>query len=246
MTTRCQFQELLSGSSVNLAHAALLAVQIIKRDSSEAVAATRSGLRQIDELTSRAMAANCDTDIRRLVAYLGNDVGLVGNTEHYYDPDNSDLSCVLKNRTGIPITLAIVYIEVGRALGFDLRGIGFPGHFLVGHYALDVEQTLIDPYSSQLTSRDACLDRLPATTEREIQQPQEVIEAWFLPATPQAIILRLLENLKQIYGAQNSLGPALAALELQLLLAPANFDLREQERSLLARFTGQNQTPKLH
>ena len=71
--------------------------------------------------------------------------GLRGNAGEYYDPRNSFLNEVLDRKIGIPITLSVIYIEVGRRLGLSLVGVGFPGHFLVKHLGVDGEQ-ILDPF----------------------------------------------------------------------------------------------------
>lgn len=250
MTLRDEFRELFSRNPVRLAHIALLAVQILKQYSPGAVGATESALAQLSDLATQARGLGCTDDLTRLVEHLGSELGFVGNTANYYAPENSDLSSVLARRSGIPITLAIVYIDIGRALGFDLRGVGFPGHFLVGQYGDNGQElALIDPFAARLTNRDECLQTLvsgDARAEGGARWPQKQIDAWFAPVSAEQIALRLLENLKQIHLRQAAYGPALTALELQLLVAPASFELRDQHRALLAVIFGRETDPSLH
>lgn len=252
MSSRQKFLQLLAQEPVDLSYVALLAVQILAEDSAEAVAATARGRSQMDALITQARAAGCGDSLARLVEYLGTECKFGGDSDNYYATDNSNLGHVLTHRSGIPITLALVYIEVGRALSFDLRGIGFPGHFLVGAYDTSGEMRglppqevlLIDPFAGSVISRGECLRRLDARHTASVSQEQ--INEWFLPATPEQIARRLLENLKQIHlqGAQS--GHALAALELQLLLTPNQFDLRAQHEALLARIFGREPDATLH
>ena len=254
MSARQQFIELIDSAEVSLAQLALLAMQILKGDGESTQVATDRALAQLATLVSDARAAGCEESLERLVAYVGAERGYVGNAQNYYSADNSDLSLVLERRQGIPITLAIIYIELGKALGLDLRGIGFPGHFLVGHYLHRKEATLIDPYAGQLTDRASCLKSLARTSARPVEGdsapspdwPQAQIDAWFLPATAQQIALRLLENLKQIYLQARAGGQALAAIDLQLLVAPDNFELLQQQKSLTAQIFGRNDKPPVH
>ena len=97
--------------------------------------------------------------LNTLSEYLFDEVGFRGNREDYYDPRNSLLNCVLSRRQGIPITLSLVYVEVGRRLGIPLVGVGMPGHFLVKHQAID--DLYIDPFHSGiLLSEFECALRL--------------------------------------------------------------------------------------
>ena len=164
---------------------------------------------------------------------------------------------MLERRTGIPITLAIIYIEVGQALGFDLRGIGFPGHFLVGQFVNHQaagqrlsEVALIDPFTGELTDRSRCLENFERASSsaggRGVSRedwPAEQIDAWFAPATSQQVALRLLENLKQIYLQTQANGQALAALDLQLLVEPQSFELLQQQKFLSAQIFGRKDQP---
>jgi len=260
VTTRQQFIEQINAADVSLARLALLAVQILKGDHQAAQNATSAGLSQLATLVSDARLAGCEESLERLVTYVGSDRGYVGNSEDYYSIDNSDLSFVLERRSGIPITLAIIYIEIGKALGFDLRGIGFPGHFLVGHYVTEpgvpaggAETGLIDPYSGKLTARANCLATLARNSVSAESAgtggndwPESQIDAWFQPASAQQIALRLLENLKQIYLQTQDHGQALAALDLQLLVAPEQFELLRQQQVLSAQIFGREDRPPVH
>ena len=183
-----------------------------------------------------------------LVDYLGGALHFAGNVEDYYNPSNSDLGWVLAKRRGIPITLALVYITVGRALGYELRGIGFPGHFLVGVYATreDVQPVqMIDPFRARLTSRAECMQALnqQSTPATQPTQALQIDESLFVAAAPAAVLLRLLENLKQIHLRNRAIGPALAALELQLLAAPDSFELHSQQAALVSQAFGREPGP---
>lgn len=220
---------------------------------------------QLESLVVDARGAGCEESLERLVSYLARDRGYAGNADDYYSADNSDLSVVLERQQGIPITLAIVYIEIGAALGFDLRGIGFPGHFLVGRYlpvpdapeatgnsgvVRPVEVDLLDPFAGKLTDRASCLENLArASANAEASRkdwPQAQIDDWFAPSTSLQIALRLLENLKQIYLQTGAQGDALATLDLQLLVAPESFELLQQQKALSAHIFGREDKPPVH
>ncbi|MBI3785207.1 MAG: hypothetical protein HY270_17585, partial [Deltaproteobacteria bacterium] len=93
-------------------------------------------MRRFDELAAHArahvdVAMPASMQVAKLNRFLFVDCGFAGNNDNYYDPRNSYLNDVIERRTGIPLTLALVYCEVGRRIGMPVSGVGFPGHFLV-------------------------------------------------------------------------------------------------------------------
>lgn len=143
-----------------------------------------------------------------LSQYLFDEVGFRGNHDDYYDPKNSYLNDVLARRLGIPITLSLLYIEVGRRLGIPLVGVGMPGHFLVHHR--DVEDLFIDPFfGGILLSEDECAERLEEITGMQLRREH------LAPVTNRAFLTRMLRNLQGIYRQQKD-AYALAGIE-QLL-----------------------------
>jgi len=107
-------------------------------------------LARLDELAARARSfAGAESDACRLIAAINyvlfNQEGFRGNRGDYYDPRNSFLNDVIERKKGIPITLSVLYIEVARRAGLELRGVGFPGHFLVKYEQGD-EEIVIDPF----------------------------------------------------------------------------------------------------
>jgi regulator of sirC expression with transglutaminase-like and TPR domain len=151
--------------------------------------------------------------------YLFNELGYCGNTGDYYDPRNSYLNQVLERRTGIPITLSILYMEVGRRLGLRFEGVSFPGHFLVklrvtgGHLVLDPflageaqsEADLRARLAQVLPQRDA--DTLPLA---------QFLEA----ASPRQILARVLRNLKGIYLQSEQAQNTLMVMQRMVMVAP--------------------------
>ena len=124
--------------------------------------------------------------------YLHEACGFRGNVENYYDPENSFLTSVMTRRTGIPITLALVYLVIGRRLGIPLIGIGMPMHFLVG-FRDGAEERYIDPfYGGRQVGRGECRLLL----ERAGFEPAE---AYLQPATVVSILERMARNLIVIY-----------------------------------------------
>ncbi len=132
-----------------------------------------------------------------LVQYLLEEEGFRGNLGDYDDPRNSFLNEVLDRRLGIPITLSLVMIEVARRLGIPLRGVSFPGHFLVGVEGR--KPLLLDPFSGQSLTSAHLAEMLGRTYgQRRPPRPDEV-----QPASKHSILLRMLHNLRNIYVRQS-------------------------------------------
>lgn len=157
--------------------------------------------------------------------------GLRGNVENFYDPRNSFLNDVLDRRLGIPITLSIVWLEVGWRLGLPLEGVNFPGHFLV-RYRGEAMPVLVDPYhGGQIRFEDEA-----ASLFGQAFGPQAAYDPGYLrPASRKDIIVRLLSNLKLIYTNQRDEARALSALDRILLIRPDSHDDLRDRGMLLAR-----------
>ena len=152
-----------------------------------------------------------------------------GNEEDYYDPRNSFLNDVLERRTGIPIALATVYMEIGRRLGFSFRGVGFPGHFLV--LAPGSPPLLVDPFhGGQIVTKADCEQRL-----QEIFGTQERLDpAYVRPVDNSYIVTRTLGNLRSIYHSRREYRKEVVILDVLLELNPRSAQEYKQ-RALLRR-----------
>ncbi|WP_161982139.1 SirB1 family protein [Dictyobacter alpinus] len=139
-----------------------------------------------------------------------------GNEHDYYNPDNSFLNKVLEERTGLPITLSLVYIEVGKRAGIELEGIGFPYHFMV-RYRWSGGSIYIDPFANGLLlNEEECLKRIQQITHHH----NAINPRWLEALPPQKILIRILNNLKSIYIRKDDFEHALAISDLLLLLLP--------------------------
>lgn len=152
--------------------------------------------------------------VEALNSYLFNDLKFRENAEEYYDPRNSFLNEVLDRRTGIPITISTVYLEVGWRLGMPLHGVGFPGHFLV-KYSAGKEAIVLDPFhrGSILTEKD-CQNRLDQVYDGRVPFRPDFLAT----ANKRQILIRILANLKKIYIAAKDHRRALAAVERILVI----------------------------
>ena len=151
--------------------------------------------------------------------YLFDELGFSGNTEDYYDPRNSFLNEVLERRLGIPITLGVVYIEIGRRIGIGLHGVSFPGHFLV-KCALRDGVVVLDPYSRGVSlGLDDLQQRLRAAGSAG--DVDEDMLAHLLSAAPnKEVLARMLRNLKGVYSRQGDWLRALSSSERLIALTP--------------------------
>lgn len=160
--------------------------------------------------------------------YLFDELGFVGNTQDYYDPRNSFFNDVLERRTGIPITLSLVYLEICQRIGLPMVGINFPGHFLIRPQQTELE-FYVDPFHAgdTLFEQD-CRDSLAQLYQR----PMELRPEFFTPITPAQFLIRMLTNLKQIYLTTGDLQKCLAASERILLIRPDDW-AEQRDRGLL-------------
>jgi regulator of sirC expression with transglutaminase-like and TPR domain len=169
-----------------------------------------------DEAAPRIEAAQESTErVAELVRFF-TEHGFRGNTLDYYDPRNSFLNEVLERRIGIPITLSLVYLSVGRRLGIPFHGVSFPGHFLL---RCDVPEGLVvvDAFEQAILDRDACQRRLDAALPVPARLDPEL---HLRPASAREILARLLGNLKRIWAARGDLERTLGCCDRILLLAP--------------------------
>ena len=174
--------------------------------------------------------------VAALNAYLFDELGFVGNEADYSDPRNSFLNEVIDRRTGIPITLSLVYMEVARRAGLPVEGINFPGHFLLrcraGRKHTYCEDLIIDPFhGGALLSHDLLAQQ--AAEHGDSSEPAR-FESRLLPrATKQQILSRMLMNLKRVYVRMLSFPQARDITELLIAVDPAaSHELRD--RGLLA------------
>jgi regulator of sirC expression with transglutaminase-like and TPR domain len=165
--------------------------------------------------------------------FLFDELGYSGNADHYYDPRNSYLNEVLDRRTGIPITLSIVYLELGWRVGLALEGVSFPGHFLV-RLRLRGAMLVLDPFSGGETQSEADLrERLQRVIPEGVAGgvPVEALplDPFLEPAGKRQILARLLRNLKGIYRESDRPERLLGVLNRMLVVSPeAHGELRER------------------
>jgi regulator of sirC expression with transglutaminase-like and TPR domain len=224
---RRQFSELLSGpdEAVDVARASLLiaAEEYPELDVGLYLARLQSlGGAVRERAGASAPPENVIDVLNRL---LFEDEGFRGNNEDYYDPRNSYLNEVLDRRTGIPITLSTVYMEVARHAGLDVEGVGLPGHFIVKATAPGRE-ILLDPFhgGARLTEGD-CQRRLDRIFEGRVRVEPTMLTA----CARKEILARMLRNLKTIYAKAADHWRCLGVVDLLLRVNSASGeDLRDR------------------
>jgi regulator of sirC expression with transglutaminase-like and TPR domain len=159
--------------------------------------------------------------LRALNQFFFRDLGFGGNINDYYDPDNSYLNVVLRTRRGIPITLAVLWLELAVGMGLNARGVAFPGHFMV-KVNLPKGQVVIDPFSGQSLSREELVERLePFRLKSGIADEFDVPMGLYLQsAPPRDIISRMLRNLQEIHKTQEDWPRLIAVQDRLIVLQP--------------------------
>lgn len=167
-------------------------------------------------------------DANALSRYLFDEVGFRGNRDAYYEPQNSYLNDVLARRLGLPLTLSLLYIEVGKRLGLGFEGVGMPGHYLVRHR--EETRLCIDPFNSGvLLSEDECAARLRETMGRAdlVWDPN-----YLRPIGNRDTLVRMLRNIKQAYLRLDDAMRMIRTIDYLLALQPSLAEER-RDRGLL-------------
>ena len=187
-------------------------------------------LSDVDQLQAR-LKRRLPTDasalqkLRLLNQFFFRDLGFGGNVNDFYDPDNSYLNAVLKTRRGIPISLAVLWLELASGLGLNVRGVAFPGHFMV-KVTLPKGQVVIDPFNGQSLSREELSERLEPFRQRRLadsggdSEYDTPIGLYLQPAPPRDIISRMLHNLKEIHRTEEDWPRLIAVVDRLIVLHP--------------------------
>lgn len=174
---------------------------------------------RIDEI-AEGIAPRMDDDtplyqLNALSEYLFDELKFAGNHTNYHDPRNSFLNDVIERRVGIPITLSLLYIEVGKRLGVPLLGIGMPGHFIVRHR--DESDVFVDPFHGGiLLSEDECAERVKQVTQGSLTWDRSYLQ----PVRSREFIARMLRNLKVVYLQRRNYERVLATIDRVIALLP--------------------------
>ena len=192
------------------------------------------GRRALDELAARTRAERARlgdvpwAGARAVARTLFADLGFRGNTADYYDPKNSFLHQVLARRTGIPITLSVLYMEVARRVGVPATGVGLPGHFLV-RVDEPPRPLIVDPFHAGAELDAAAIEEL---LHRVVGPDARLEPEMLAPVATARILMRVLVNLAGIYGQRGDWFRSLEVLERLALLDPDNARIARDLASL--------------
>ena len=186
----------------------------------------QSVLSQIDTLAARlkqriAADTGAMQKLRYLNRYFFQELGFAGNVNDYYDPHNSYLHRVLATRRGIPITLALPFIEIAQQIGLDARPVSFPGHFRV-KLKMPQGEVIIDPFNGQSLSREDLDERLVPYRQRQglVGEFEAPLGLFLQAASGRDVLARLLRNLKEIHRSAERWRPLLGVQHRLVLLLP--------------------------
>ena len=179
--------------------------------------------------------------LRLLNHYFFQELGFGGNVNDYYDPHNSCLNVVLRTRRGIPISLAVLYLELAGQVGLKASGVSFPGHFLV-KLRMPRGEVVMDPFSGLSLSREELDDRLePYKRQRGLVGEFDMPLGLFLQAaTSREVLARMLRNLKEIYRTREDWPLLLRTCERLVILLPDSLDER-RDRGLAYAEVGRDE-----
>lgn len=191
---------------------------------------------QIDELaeplTRRQLAGlPAAAQARALADQLFVRAGFRGNTADYYDPRNSFLDEVLARRTGIPISLSVLYVEVARRAGVRASPVGFPGHFLASIDDGDGSRLVIDPFNGGGVRSEEALGELLRRSGSTLEYSEELLA----PTPVRQVVSRMLMNLRGVYTMRGEYARLLVVFDRLLELWPDSIDELRDRGFLFAR-----------
>ena len=196
-------------------------------------------LERIDEMGAvlrRRLRSDISTTeaLIALNRYVFEELGFSGNSDDYYDPRNSYLNEVIDRRLGIPITLAVLYIEIGRRIGLSLHGVSFPTHFLVKCVLRD-GAVILDPYARGASLGVDDLRKRLSGVAPDVELDATVVASLLTPAAPNDIFARMLRNLRAIHVEKGEDLKALGASNRIIALLPESADEYRERGELYAK-----------
>ena len=230
-----EFQQVIENKDerIDLARACLM----IAQDAYPALDVERY-LGEIESMAIRLRArlkdgGGVEERVIALNEFLYDELGYWGNTEDYYDPRNSYLNEVIDRKTGIPITLAVLYMALGRRIGLPLEGVSFPGHFLV-RVRVRGGVLILDPFAGGAPQSEAELRSrlqrvIPEGSAADVSVAELPLDQFLEPASNRQIVARVLRNLKGIYRETDKPERLLEVLNRMLVVSPdASAELRDR------------------
>jgi regulator of sirC expression with transglutaminase-like and TPR domain len=184
-----------------------------------------------DIIQSRVRGPQEQAIVAHLHEYLFEELGFTGNTEDYYNPLNSNIAAVLESKRGLPITLALIYVDVARRLGLDAWGVALPGHFLAA-VALNETLMLVDPFDGgKVVTKDEAHERV----KQLLGPDEEWTDEYVQPASNRHWLTRMIQNLLNVFTNTAHYADVAAMLEMEMLLWPEQHQLERDLALVLAR-----------
>jgi regulator of sirC expression with transglutaminase-like and TPR domain len=163
--------------------------------------------------------------LRLLNHFFYHELGFAGNVNDYYDPDNSYLHKVLISRKGIPISLAVIYMELAQQIGLEVKGVSFPGHFLM-KVPVKSGDIIIDPFNGASLSREEIEQRLEPYINSEKEHSELSLTRLLADAEPREILVRMLRNLKALFAEHPDWQQFLNVQKRLMILLPDDMNER--------------------
>lgn len=182
--------------------------------------------------------ASAQVKLRSLCRFFHEELGFGGNVNNYYERGNSYVHQVLATRRGIPVSLAVIFLELASQLGLRAQGLAFPGHFLV-RVRMGNGEVVLDPFSGDSLSRsrlDEMLQAFRGSTglQGEVDLP---VDLFLQPASARDILARMLRNLKEIHRAAGD-WPRLLAVQQRLVVLLPHAAIERRDRGLVLESLG--------
>jgi len=163
--------------------------------------------------------------LRLLNNFFYQELGFSGNFNDYYNPDNSYLHKVMSTRRGIPISLAVIYMELAQQIGLDVKGISFPGHFLM-KLSIKTGDIILDPFNGASLSREEIEERLEPYFINGRNPEDPPLASYLANASERSILARMLRNLKAVYAEQPHWKEFLNVQQKLVILLPGEIEER--------------------
>lgn len=216
--------------SIPLFEAALAIAQDV--DPHLDLAATQAEVDTLAATLQRRLAPDASSiqKLRLLNHFFYRELGFAGNVNNYYDPDNSYLHRVIDTRRGIPISLAVLYMELAQQIGLNIKGISFPGHFLM-KLSVQAGEIVLDPFNGASLSREELEERLEPFFEQEDISEVTPLSYYLQAADSRQILVRMLRNLKMLFIEHERWQRVLGVQQRLIILLPDDI-VERKERGL--------------